>query len=163
MGRRAAPWSTGRPDPPDSGARSRPGRPAAGAGGPCVRTGPRNCSDPHARATTVSARPILIYGKTAVRCPGVGGASTRVAVGVAGGIATLQAGLVHAQPAEVVTVGEEAGIDGESTSTAIGVQLGQPGPDPVGIEDVVPGRVQRVGHIDPAAVPADLHHLRAST
>src|SRR5205085_196672 len=36
-----------------------------------------------------------------------------------------------------------------------------PGTDTVRVEDLVPGRIQRVGGVDAATVAADLDHLRA--
>src|SRR5215216_4848142 len=86
--------------------------------------------------------------------------SAGVAVGVAGGVAGLQPGLVDPQPAEVVAVGEEPRVHGHPTRPRVGVQLGRPGPDAVGVEDVVPDPVERVGDVHAAAVAADLHHLR---
>src|SRR5690606_15186884 len=84
------------------------------------------------------------------------------AVGVGGGVAALQPGLVHPQPAEVVPVGEEPGVQGEAAAVGAGVQLGLPGADAVRVELVVPGAVEAVGDVDPLAVPADLDHLRAA-
>src|SRR5207249_8927205 len=66
--------------------------------------------------------------------PGLGRASAGVAVGVAGGIPALEAGLVDAQPAEVVAVGEEPLVGGQAAGVEVGIQLGQPGADPVGVE-----------------------------
>src|SRR4029450_13902572 len=88
--------------------------------------------------------------------------SAGVAVGVAGGFAALEAGLVHPQPAEVVAVREEPGVGGQPALRP-GGQLAPPGPDPARVEDVVPDGVQAVGDIDPPAVAADLDHLRAAT
>ena len=72
-------------------------------------------------------------------------------------------GLVHLQPAEVIAVGEEARVGGDPAVVGVGVQLGHPRPHPVGIEDRVPGPIERVSHIHPLAVAAELHHLRATT
>src|SRR6266498_1694476 len=50
--------------------------------------------------------------------------SARVAVGVAGGVAALQPGLVHPQPAEVLAVGEKPRVRSKPTAVQLGVQLG---------------------------------------
>ena len=57
---------------------------------------------------------------------------------------------------------EECGVGDQSAARDVGVEFGHPRPDAVGVEDLVPRRVQRVGDIHPAAVPADLNHLRAA-
>ena len=70
---------------------------------------------------------------------------------------------MHAQAAEVRAAGEEAVIDAQPAACVrIGVDLGEPGAHAVRVELVVPRPVQRVGQVDPRAVPADLHHLRAA-
>src|SRR6266508_249653 len=86
--------------------------------------------------------------------------SARVAVGVAGGVAALQPGLAHPQPAEVLPAGEEARVRGDAAGVQVGVELGRPGADAVGVEDVVPDPVEGVGDVHAAAVAADLDHLR---
>src|SRR6185369_13684629 len=72
------------------------------------------------------------------------------AVRVAGRVAALQPGLMHPQPAEVVAVRKERRVGNQP---AVGcIELGHPGADTVGIELVIPRRVQRIGGIDPPAV-----------
>src|SRR5690348_373351 len=85
-----------------------------------------------------------------------------VAVRVAGGVPTLQPGLVDPQAAEVLPIREEPRAHGESATVQIGVELGRPGPDPVRVEDEVPRPVQRIGDVYAPAVAADLDHLRAA-
>ena len=75
-------------------------------------------------------------------------------------IPTLQAGLMHPTTAEVVAMREEARIDSHAASVGVRVDARHPAADALGIEDVVPGGVERVSRIDAAAVPADLDHLR---
>ena len=70
---------------------------------------------------------------------------------------------MDAQAAKVVAVREESGVGDQAARRDIGVQLGHPRPDAVGIEHLVPRRLERVGDIDPSAVAADLHHLRPAT
>src|SRR5689334_12407814 len=82
-------------------------------------------------------------------------ADSAVAVRVRRGVATLEPDLVRTQPAEVVAMREEPLVDAQPAVLA-DVQLRHPGADPVGIELVVPGAVQRVGEVHPLAVPADL-------
>ena len=66
------------------------------------------------------------------------------------------------EAAEVVAVRKESVVGDQTARGDVGVKLGHPCPDPVGVEDLVPGRVERVGGIDPSAITADLHHLRAA-
>src|SRR5688572_15848997 len=89
-------------------------------------------------------------------------ARSAVAIGVRGGVPTLQAYLVRSPPAEVLAVWEEAVVDAEPAGRGIGVDLRHPGADAVREELVVPGAVQRVGDVDAPAVAADLDHLRAA-
>src|SRR5688572_19946123 len=63
---------------------------------------------------------------------------------------------------EGVAVGEEPGVGGQPAAVGVGIQFGQPGPDPLGVEEVVPDPIEGVGDIDPAAVAADLDHLGAA-
>src|SRR5262249_47580753 len=80
------------------------------------------------------------------------------AVRVAGRVTALEPDLVHPQPPEVVAVREESGVGRQTACGDIGVELGHPCPDAVWVKDLVPRCVKRVGHIDPSAVTADLHH-----
>ena len=84
------------------------------------------------------------------------------AVRVARRIPALQAGLVHAQTAEVVAVREEARVDGHAAGLCVRVDAGHPSAHAVRVEDVVPPRVERVGEVHAPAVAADLHHLRSA-
>src|SRR5687768_9403028 len=84
-----------------------------------------------------------------------------VAVGVRGGVPSLQAYLVRAPSAEVLAVREEALVDAKTAGRGVGVDLRHPGADAVGEELVVPGAVERVGDVDASAVTTDLDHLRA--
>ena len=79
-----------------------------------------------------------------------------VAVGVRGGVAALQA---HLMRPLALKSHKEVRID-LHPAVGIGVDLRHPSAQPLGIELLVPRRVQRVGQIDPAAVAAQLHHLR---
>src|SRR5690242_18464794 len=45
-------------------------------------------------------------------------------------------------------------------SAVIGIDFGHPALNPAGIELLVPGAIERVGHVNPLAIAADLHHLR---
>src|SRR6185312_3211070 len=91
-----------------------------------------------------------------------GGRSAGVAVRVAGSVAALQPGLMHPQPTEIVAVWEESDIRDKTARGDIGVELGHPCADAVGVEHLVPCRIQRVRDIYPAAVSADLDHLGAT-
>src|SRR6476659_1207281 len=80
---------------------------------------------------------------------------SREAVGVAGGVAALQVGLVRPVPAEGVAVREEPLVEGDPAARGVDVGLHHPGADAAGVELVVPGAGQRVGPVDPGAVAAD--------
>src|SRR3954464_12467315 len=82
--------------------------------------------------------------------------SRREAVRVARRVASLEANLVGAVPAEL---DEELGVDRE---VAVVVELDHPAVDALGVELRVPARVQRVREVDALAVAADLAHLRAA-
>ena len=66
------------------------------------------------------------------------------------------------QPAEVLALREEPRVDVHTPALGIGVDTRHPGTYTVGIEDLVPRRVQGIGEVDAPAVTADLHHLRAA-
>src|SRR4051812_2575648 len=85
-----------------------------------------------------------------------------VAVGVGGGVAALEPYLVWAQSAPIVAGEEEPLVRHEAPDAGIGVELRHPRADTGWEELVVPGAVERVGEVDPPAVAADLHHLRAA-
>src|SRR6185312_4883963 len=138
--------------------------PAAAANQLCRCPGRRRTS--HAPATVAAAtRPVppstapdrVVIGAPAYRA--VPRPSTGGAVGVARGVPALQPGLVDSQPAEVVPMGEEPLVYCQSATGGIRVQLRHPGAYPLGVEDLVPCRVQGIGHVDALAVAADLHHL----
>ena len=52
---------------------------------------------------------------------------------------------MDAVAAEVVAVREEPDVGDQTARGDVGVELGHPCPDAVGVEDLVPGRVERVG------------------
>ena len=86
-----------------------------------------------------------------------------VAVGIRGRVAALQPDLVHPQAPELRAAREELLVEAQPAARGrIGVDLGQPAAHAVRVELVVPRPVQRVGQVDPLAVPADLDHLRAA-
>src|SRR4029077_14521497 len=63
----------------------------------------------------------------------------------------------------VVAVREELLVQAQPAARGRGgVELGEPAAHAVRVELVVPRPVQRVGQVDPLAVPADLAHLRAA-
>src|SRR3954453_23985599 len=80
--------------------------------------------------------------------------SRREAVRVTRGVAALQADLVRALAVEL---DEEVGVDRE---VAVAVELDHPAVDALGVELLVPARVQRVRQVDALAVAAHLDHLR---
>src|SRR6266699_3477434 len=84
------------------------------------------------------------------------------AVGVARGVAALEAGLVHAQAAEVVAVREEARVSGHAAGVDVRIDSSHPGTHPLGVEDLVPARVERVRRVNAPPVPAHLDHLRSA-
>src|SRR5438034_4469943 len=98
-------------------------------------------------------RPLVVAG-------GAEAALVDVAVRVARRVPALQARLVDAHSAEVVTVREEARVDRHAAAVGVCADSRHPGADTLWVEGVVPARIERVGGIDPATVPADLDHLR---
>src|SRR3954467_15346788 len=82
--------------------------------------------------------------------------SRREAVRVARGVAALQADLVRALAVEL---DEEVGVARE---VAFAVELDHPAVDALGIELLVPARVERVRQVDALAVAAHLDHLGAA-
>ena len=62
-------------------------------------------------------------------------------------------------PRKVVAVRKEPRVDGHAAGLRVRVDAGHPGADAVRVEDVVPGRVERVRGVDTPPVPAYLHHL----
>src|SRR5215218_3622530 len=84
--------------------------------------------------------------------------SVGVAVGVAGGIAALEAGLVDPQPRKSSPLGKNHGSAVSPPATMAASSLAIQAP-PRGVEEVVPGPVEGVGGIGAAAVAADLDHL----
>src|SRR6202034_193560 len=85
----------------------------------------------------------------------------REAVGIAGRVAALQPDLVRAAATERVALHEEPLVE-RDPAAGVRVYLGHPRADAVRVELLVPRPVQRVGEVDPGAVPADLDHLRAT-
>ena len=66
------------------------------------------------------------------------------------------------QATENVVVREESDIGDETSGGHVGVKFGHPCPDAVGVDRVVPRRVQRVREVHPSTVAANLHHLRST-
>src|SRR5262245_34241025 len=81
---------------------------------------------------------------------------SRETVRIGAGVAPLEMDLVRTHPVERH---ESCAIQLEA---AVGthISLREPAFDPVWIELLVPRAIQRVGHVDPLAVTADLDHLR---
>src|SRR5271155_2200234 len=84
------------------------------------------------------------------------------AVRVAGRVTALEPDLVDPAAAKFVAVREESDVGDKTARGEVGVKLRHPCSDAVGIKDLVPRRVQRVGDVDPSAVTADLYHLRSA-
>src|SRR4051812_16144721 len=82
--------------------------------------------------------------------------SRREAVRIARGVASLQPDLMGALAGEL---DEEVGVDRE---VAVAVELDHPAVDALGVELLVPARVERVRQVDALAVAAHLDHLRAA-
>src|SRR5262245_25914165 len=82
---------------------------------------------------------------------------SRVAVGVGRAVAPLQPDLVR--QLAFWPVDEEFWIEGDA-AVRVGVELHHPAVKTVLVELAVDGAVKRVGEIDPAAIAADLDHLR---
>src|SRR4051812_15455755 len=61
-------------------------------------------------------------------------------------------------PASRSEVNIKGGIDGHA-ALGVAIDLQHPGLE-IGVELVVPGAVERVGHVETAAVHAELQHLR---
>src|SRR6516164_8587184 len=94
--------------------------------------------------------PLSPYGRASFRL--------RVAVRVRRGVSTIQPYLVRSQPVEL---DEELFVELHS-AVRVRVELHHPTLQPVGIDLLVPRRVQRVGEIDTLAIATDLYHLRAA-
>src|SRR3954452_1172305 len=113
------------------------------------RTRPRTSGEARGRATRSSPR------WACRRCARAGSLED-----LGGAVAALEAHLVGASGAggAVVEVDEEIAVD---LHAAVGraVDSEQPGAQ-LGVELVVPGRVQRVGDVEPAPVQRQLDHLR---
>jgi len=69
---------------------------------------------------------------------------------------------VDPQATEVVAVWEESAVGDKTSCGEVGVEFRHPRPDAVGVDRVVPRRVQRVSEVHPSTVAADLHHLRST-
>src|SRR5256885_5808098 len=82
---------------------------------------------------------------------------SRVAIRVGRGVAALEMNLMGA----LLECREEAFVQAQAT-LGLGMNRGRPAFDPVGVELLVPTRVQRVGEIGALPVAAELHHLRAA-
>src|SRR6476660_1624564 len=93
-----------------------------------------------------------------IMCAMIMAASVDEAVGVARGIPSLEAGLVHSAPTKVVAVREEPRVDGHATCLDVRVNAGHPSAHAIGIEDLIPRRVERVGEIHAPTIAAHLHH-----
>src|SRR5215211_5795103 len=111
----------------------------------------------------VSDRPPLASNSSGARACSprwwaTGAWSVGVAVGVAGGIAALEAGLVDPQPRKSSPLGKNHGSAVSPPATMAASSLAIQAP-PRGVEEVVPGPVEGVGGIGAAAVAADLDHL----
>src|SRR3712207_904672 len=83
---------------------------------PCTEPGPASGG---AAQVQPGRHPLPEAGAPTVR-------RSAVAVGVRGGVATLQPGLVGTQAAPVVAVREEALVEGEPAARRVGVHLGHP-------------------------------------
>src|ERR1041384_70894 len=82
-----------------------------------------------------------------------------VAVGIRGGVAALEPNLMHPAITEMLcTVQEELLVEVHAAGL-VDVGHCHPAADPVGVELVVEGPVERVREVDPSSVAADLHHL----
>src|SRR5205809_3846595 len=108
----------------------------------CDGEGRRIASSPLARAQGEGGR-------------GRGSQASREAVRVRGRVAAFEADLVRPLALELH---EEVRVDGQAAAGRR-VKLRRPALDTLGVEDRVPGAVERVGQVDPAAVAADLDHL----
>src|SRR5256885_13671904 len=78
-------------------------------------------------------------------CATIMAESVDEAVRVARGISSLEAGLMHPAPTEVVAVREEPRVDGHAAGIDVRVNAGHPSAHAVRVEDLVPRRVERVG------------------
>src|SRR6476646_7681129 len=71
-------------------------------------------------------------------CATIIAGSIDVAVRVARRIPSLEAGLVHSAPTEVVAVREEARVDGHATRLDVRVDARHPSAHAIRVEDLVP-------------------------
>src|ERR1051325_7205452 len=83
----------------------------------------------------------------------------RIAIGIRGAVAALQANLVRALPFRPVD--EEFRIEGHA-AVRLDVELHHPAIDAFRIELRIDRAVERIGEIDAPPVTADLDHLRAA-
>src|ERR1700751_1374087 len=86
-------------------------------------------------------------------------APSRIAVGIRGAVAGLQADLMRALPLRPVD--KEFRIESDAAAR-LGVELHHPAVDTLGIKLLVDGAVKRVGEIDPPPVAAHFDHLRSA-
>src|SRR5262245_46567776 len=82
--------------------------------------------------------------------------TSRETVGIRTGVAAFEVDLVRTHAVEL----EESVLGDAETAGRAHVHLREPAPDAVGIELLVPRAIERVGHVEPLSVAADLHHLR---
>src|SRR5690349_14614489 len=83
----------------------------------------------------------------------------RIAIGIRGAVAALQANLVRTLPFRPVD--EEFRIEGHA-ALRLDVELHHPSIDALRIELRIDRAVERIGKIDAPSVTADLDHLRAA-
>ena len=62
-------------------------------------------------------------------------------------------------PRKSAPLGKNPLVRGEPSAVELGVKLGHPRSHSVGVEYIVPRRIQGVRNIDSSPVAADLHHL----
>src|SRR5215213_4779411 len=82
---------------------------------------------------------------------------SRVTERIRGGVAAFEPHLVWPQ---AVAVHPEPLVESDPAMRS-GIELHHPALDAVGIELLVPARIERVRHVHALAVAAHLHHLRA--
>src|SRR3990170_5600773 len=81
-----------------------------------------------------------------------------VTVRIRRGVAAFEANLMRAH---ALRLEEESAVQFHAAS-GFHIHLHHPAPDTVGVELLVPRRVEPVGEVEALAVAADFHHLRAA-
>src|SRR5204863_7193441 len=90
-------------------------------------------------------------------CATIMAESVDEAVRVARCVPSLEAGLVHSAPTEVVAVREEPRVDGHATRLDVRLDARDPRAHAIRVEDRIPRRVERVGEVHAATIAAHLH------